>query len=939
MCEAHDLISQAKRKRPRAKAAIVAALLAATVLSAISAAPANAANTSGEELLDTNDDGIGDTREFGGTHRYNTAVALAQRFAADQPHISTVIIASGETQVDAVAAAGLAGFLKVPILLTRDYQLPHNVRRYIEQHSITKVIIVGGTDVVPNAIKTAIEALDTTPTVERISGPDRYATAAAISKRIGGPKPRWCGTTQVSAVLVNGTEAGQADAIAIGPLAYGLKMPILLTEADRLPSVTRAYLTDNNIQHVVVVGNDTTVSERIRTSLVEDIGVVSTRRIAGGTAAATSVAIAQEMLGNCADLLGANPDMVALVNRDASSDGIAAAPVLGRGLGNSGPVPVLLVGPRLPTEVSDYLESTPEFRPGHGDTHMSILAIGGTAVVSNAVMAQAIAAARTTAGLTAVIHVRVDPFTGKYETHTTGGITGGVFTVTFSSEVERPIAGGPVSGTVLDPLMYRINGRRLAGFPPGGTSDEPVEIVDRIYIEDRTVTVKLSHILEPGDTITVVGGARVGAHDDLRRLEGTSLTLARLADSTHQSAPRVDILAVAGLSEFKVFVTEPDLFYNQLISPRWDDFIKINGKGARVVDITGRPSVVFGEPGRHLATDEILVTTSSRLVAGDVISVGRQAVLDSNSVGNAPRSLIVPNPKGPGSFAVADVYVGRQDHTLRQATTTVETADVVPIAKMQLIARPTGPAAGAKGNEWSIIGYDNRPGADGAAKAASTNAFSIQVIADAVTKDIVYVISETTPVRDIGRQANLLDLASALHADRTVASSFVIDYVRAADGVTKANQNDTKATPLGATDPAGVEFSGGVSAAAVNVKFNDAVQSLTESQPGTFDVVTDLVPSGATGYVSSSRFSSLSDEVFITYWVSDIDALPARSIFRIIQADIATNYFNTANTDLSTLEGTGNARRVLNSLRLDTSLKPLERTRAQLAVIVGELFP
>ena len=929
-----------KRKKCRTLAAFIAALLAATVLAVISGAPAQAANTSSETLLDTNDDGIGDTREFAGSHRYNTAVALAQRFASDARSISTAIVASGETQVDAVSASGLAGYLRAPILLTRSRQLPHNVARFINEQNVTRVIIVGGTAVVPNAIKTAIEALDSQPTVERVSGVDRYETAAAISDRIGGSSPRWCGTTQTSAILVNGTEVGRADTIAIGPLAYGLRMPILLTEADTLPTVTRTFLTTNKIQRVVIIGSDAAVSDRIRTSLVDDVGVAGVRRIAGGTAEATSVAIAREMRGSCADELSTNLDMVALVNRDASSDGIAAAPVLGRGVGNIGAVPVLLVGRRLSYEVSDYLASTPEFRSGHGDTHMSILAIGGTAVVSKAVMAQAVAAARTGAELTATIRVEIDPFTGEYETHTTGGVTGGVFTVTFSDDVARPAVGESVSGTVLDPTMYRINGRRIAGVTSSGTSDEPIELVDFIYIQDRTVTIELSHLLEPGDTITVLGGDRVGAGGDLRRLERASLTLAKLTAADDRYAPIVDILAIAGPSQFKVFITEPNLLYNQLTGPDWDDYIRINGKGNRTVSVDAQPTDVFDAVGRHRATHELLVTTSVPLVAGDSITVERQAVLDKRGIGNSRRHRVVPPPKEPGKFEISNVYVGNQVHTVRQASVTIETADATPVAKMRVTAKTTGPTAGAKGNDWVLYGYDNRPGANGAEKAARTNAINIEVIADPMNKHILYWITERTPVRDIDRPANLLDLASALNKNRTFSSNFTLDYVRADDGVTKANPADTKETPLGATDPAGLRFSGGVSAAAVLVRFNDAVQSLTAPQPNEeYDIVTDLVPLGATGYVSSAYFSSLSDEIFVTYWASDIEALPQQSVFRIIQEGRATNYFNAEGTEVDTLEGTGSARTVLRSLRLDSSLKPETRTAAQIATIVEQLFP
>ncbi|MCY4517045.1 MAG: cell wall-binding repeat-containing protein [Acidimicrobiaceae bacterium] len=933
-----------KRKKRRALAAITAALFAAAVLAAVGGPPVNAANTSGEELIDTDDDGIGDTREFAGSHRYNTAVALAERFADDQDNFSTVIIASGETQVDAVAAAGLAGHLRAPILLTRSGQLPHNVARFIEEHGIAKVVIVGGTAVIPTAIADAIKDLNTRPDVERLSGADRYATAAAISEAIDGPIASWCGSSQRAAIMVNGGDVGRSDSIIIGPLAYRLGMPILLTELRTLPGATRKFITDNKIQRVVIVGSDAAVSDRVRNSLVNDLNVVTARRIAGGTAAATSVALAHEMLNNCGTELGTNADMVALVNRDASADGIAAAPTLGRGLGNRGPVPILLVGSRLPSEVSDYLASTPETRSGR-DTHMSILAIGGTAVVSRTVMNQAVAAARTAVGLTAKIRVDIDPLTGEYETHTTGGVTGGVFTVTFSDDVARPPASGIVRDTVLDPTMYRINGRRIAGVTfDGTTSDEPIMLVDEIYITDRTVTIRLSHILEPGDTISVLGGARVGAGGDLRRLERTSLTLPKLTPQLDRFAPTVDILAVAGMQTFRVFITEPNLIHNELTGVLWDDYIRVTGFGLRDISLslTGTTPVagsaeVTGSLGRHTATHAVDVTVSEPLAKGDAIVVERKAVIDERGVGNALRRLVVPDPKEPGKFEISAVFVGNQVNTINQAQATISTPAPSPVAKMRITARPTGAAAGANGNDWVIFGYDDRPGADAAEKAASTKAFNIVVFADATNKVINYLISESAPTRGIGRVANLLDLASALNRNSTFRTNFTVDYVRDDTGL-KTNTNDAKDTALGPTDTAGVPLSGGVSAVGVLVRFNDTVQSLTETG-GVYDIQTDLVRLGSTGYESELNFSAPTDEVFITYWASDPQALPHRTAFRIIMPGRATNYHNTEDTTLDSLEGTPSDRLSLSSFRPDARLKPQAKTPAQITALVGRLFP
>ena len=610
-----------------------------------------------------------------------------------------MIIASGESQVDAVTAAGLAGSLNAAVMLTRSNQLPHNVARFIDEHNITDVVVVGGTAAVSDAIVTAIEGLGSRPDVERVSGADRYATAAAIGDRLGGPNPTWCGSTQTAAILVNGGEAGRADAIVAGPLAFRLGLPVLLTGADELPDATAAFLTDNKVERVVVIGGASAVSGGVMNTLIEDVGVVNAQRISGGSAAATSVAVAKEMLGNCSDVLDTNPDLVALVNREAVADGITSAPVLGRGLGDGGSVPILLVGDDLPSAVNDYLASTAEVRGGN-KTHQRILAIGGTAVVSNAVMADAIAAAKTSAGLTVSIAVKVDPVTKKYETHNAGtpddtSDDGGVFSVTFSDDVDE--------GSVTDPTLYRVNGRRIeAEADDAEANEESISALDLIFTADRTVRVELSHILEPGDTISVVGGGQVAkaVNSDLRKLEAASLTLGALPSSADRNAPVVEILGVAGETNIQVYVTEPNMLHNELTESEWADFVKIDGKGTRTVSVSAQPTDAT-DSARQGINAHLTVVASEALVAGDVIIVERKAILDKGGRGNALRRYTVPAHKAGGKFEVSTVSIGDYVHG-PHASATIETDSMV------VSANAGGAAAGAAGNGWVIYGYDDR---------------------------------------------------------------------------------------------------------------------------------------------------------------------------------------------------------------------------------------
>ena len=54
--------------------------------------------------------------------------------------------------------------------------------------------------------------------------------------------------------IVNGSNAGRADAMVISPLAYALSVPVLLTSADGLSEETAKFLADDGVEHVVVAG-------------------------------------------------------------------------------------------------------------------------------------------------------------------------------------------------------------------------------------------------------------------------------------------------------------------------------------------------------------------------------------------------------------------------------------------------------------------------------------------------------------------------------------------------------------------------------------------------------------------------------------------------------------------------------------------------------------
>ena len=586
------------------------------------------------------------------------------------------------------------------------------------------------------------------------------------------------------------------------------------------------------------------------------------------------------------------------------------APVGGDALGAADtPVPILLVGDELPAAVSDYLSGTNAVRGGM-KTHQSIVAIGGTAVVSDAVMASAVAAAKTSAMLTATIKADIDPVTKKYKVGAGGG---GVFTVTYSDDVKLPEDGdddgdtagdspAEVRGTVLDPTMYELNGRRIEAYldTTNDADEEAIGYIDLVFTADRTVSVELSHILEPGDTIRVVGGGKVGANGDMRKLEDVSLKLGALPSTADTTAPTVEILAVAGETSFDLFITEANILNNDLAGTEWSDYVKVtagNGNGAINLDAastTVSSSVAGSETGRFSAGDKrpdlsahVQVTGVSRnLAAGDVITVERSAVLDKSGKRSALKRFTVKADKAAGKFEISRVSIGDYKH-LTQASADIETD------KLLVTAKATGKAAGAVGNGWAIYGYDDRVGG-----STSTTAFNIDVAVDMANRVISYTISDDKSGKDIGRVANISDLASELVKNSDFNANFSVAY--------KDADNQSKTTALEATTPSTPTFTGGTTAVGIEVRFNDAVEEL-DSEGATLANALRPAASTVTGVVN---FLNPDNVVHISYTASSMAQLPMRKGFRVIAAGAAENY-----SDVDSV------REILDALYADSSVK------------------
>ena len=198
-----------------------------------------------------------------GNDRYTTAVAVSDvlHFAG----AANVFIASGASFPDAVAGAAVAGPLGAPLLLVpTGSTIPMAVDRELRRLTPTDIYVLGGPASVSDAIKTSLAAYVAGGThVHRVSGPDRYGTAAAIALQfVSGTGHR--------VYVANGTEF--PDALAGGPLAAKNDGPVLLLKKDSIPAATATELSLLAPADITILGGNAAVSPAVQTALAAFVG-------------------------------------------------------------------------------------------------------------------------------------------------------------------------------------------------------------------------------------------------------------------------------------------------------------------------------------------------------------------------------------------------------------------------------------------------------------------------------------------------------------------------------------------------------------------------------------------------------------------------------------------------------------------------------------------
>jgi putative cell wall-binding protein len=180
----------------------------------------------------------GPVTRVSGADRYTTAANLTASFPTGSP----VFVATGTTFPDALAGTAAAANQHAAILLTSPAILPAVTAAALTALAPSSITILGGTSAVSTAVETQLSTYSSA--VTRLSGVDRYATAAAIATSA------FPGATSVFIT----TGAGFADALTGGPVAGGAGQPLLLATSTCLPAATAAVVAAHTPATVTLLG-------------------------------------------------------------------------------------------------------------------------------------------------------------------------------------------------------------------------------------------------------------------------------------------------------------------------------------------------------------------------------------------------------------------------------------------------------------------------------------------------------------------------------------------------------------------------------------------------------------------------------------------------------------------------------------------------------------
>ncbi|HET6793605.1 MAG TPA: cell wall-binding repeat-containing protein, partial [Acidimicrobiales bacterium] len=172
-----------------------------------------------------------------GADRYATAAAVsAATFAPGAP---VAYVATGASYADALAGSAAAGAQHGPVLLVSSSDVPQTTSTELQRLKPGRIVVLGGTSALSSRVYYRLSRL--APSIKRLSGSDRYGTAAAVAG--------YAFSSNADEVLV-ATGASYPDALAASAVAH----PVVLAPPSGRSQPAAAALSQLSPQRIVPVG-------------------------------------------------------------------------------------------------------------------------------------------------------------------------------------------------------------------------------------------------------------------------------------------------------------------------------------------------------------------------------------------------------------------------------------------------------------------------------------------------------------------------------------------------------------------------------------------------------------------------------------------------------------------------------------------------------------
>jgi len=458
-----------------------------------------------------------------GVDRYATSASVAIK--AYPTGTNHVVLVSGESFADGLAASGLAGSVGGPVLLTHPTTLMGSTGNAIGtlDAGVTgkmNVHIIGGTSAVSAAQATTLTGLGYT--VTRYSGADRYATAAAVAdamylKTGFGTNPY---NSRKTAFLVTGSAF--ADGLSVGQIAFIGHHPVLLTNGTSLSAETKAVLDSETygIKRVHIIGGTSAVSAAVATeiaALKNGLTAIETRRTSGADRYATAVEVGKykTKLSTLDGYGHTAVTNVVVANGENFADALSAAALAGQATD----LLVLSAGSAISSATDTYLK-------GLSTSIGTQQLVGGVSALSAAAAVSLKAAVvynKPTATISAVEGSATVTIT--FSEKMTGGTAPALGTGSTTCGTDAGVAGTGIHTAA----NFKKNNTAFAAFEANTLNvcktQDADEVMTSLNALGTVLTVTLPAVAAAGDVLTLVGGANVATASGARQVATTVFTV------------------------------------------------------------------------------------------------------------------------------------------------------------------------------------------------------------------------------------------------------------------------------------------------------------------------------------------------------------------------------------------------------------------------------